>query len=220
MSGAKSLMKKEIRLRRKPKAQTPESASPASEPKAETPQSGGKSGGKSFMKKEIRLRRKPKTEAPESASTASEPKAKRSRPKLSRPSLPSVSMPTLSLPSAPKRKGRHGKVDRVVGLKIGGSQIAAACIANNGSAKLEQIARTPLASGIVSGGELRDTQALADALRTFFEENNLPRQGVRLGVASSRIVQPGHSAAGIRRARPRICVPERSGQRGFDVALA
>ena len=96
-------------------------------------------------------------------------------------------MPTLSLPSAPKRKGRHGKVDRVVGLKIGGSQIAAACIANNGSAKLEQIARTPLASGIVSGGELRDTQALADALRTFFEENNLPRQGVRLGVASSRI---------------------------------
>ena len=45
----------------------------------------------------------------------------------------------------------------------------------------------PLASGIVSGGELRDTQALADALRTFFDDNDLPRRGVRLGVASSRI---------------------------------
>ena len=91
--------------------------------------------------------------------------------------------------SRPRRSRRcgHGKVDRVVGLKIGGSQIAAACISNNGSAKLERIARVPLASGIVSGGELRDIQALADALRTFFEDNDLPRKGVQLGVASSRI---------------------------------
>jgi type IV pilus assembly protein PilM len=153
------------------------------------------------MKKEIRLRRKPKAEAvvsePKAEAVVSEPKVKRarrklpslrvSRPKLSRPSLPSVSAPKLSRPKAPKRSSRHGKVDRVVGLKIGGSQIAAACIANNGSAKLERIARTPLASGIVSGGELRDTQALADALRTFFDDNELPRRGVRLGVASSRI---------------------------------
>jgi len=144
--------------------------------------------GKSFMKKEIRLRRKPKAEQvesePNAERTETEPKAKRGRHK--RPSLPNLSRPKLSLPSAP-RPGRHGKVDRVVGLKIGGSQIAAACIANNGSAKLERIARMPLASGIVSGGELRDTQALADALRTFFDGNDLPRKGVRLGVASSRI---------------------------------
>jgi type IV pilus assembly protein PilM len=82
---------------------------------------------------------------------------------------------------------RPGGVDRVVGLKIGGSQIAAACIANNGSAKLEKIARMPLPSGIVTGGELRDLEALADALRTFFDENDMPRRGVRLGVSSSRI---------------------------------
>ncbi|HEY2353919.1 MAG TPA: type IV pilus assembly protein PilM [Gaiellaceae bacterium] len=189
MSGT-SLMKKEIRLRRKPKAEKTESAPvAASEPK--------KDGGTSFMKKEIRLRRKPKAQntegantesantesaSAESASTVTEPKAKRSRP-----SLPSLSAPKLSLPKASKQSRRHGKIERVVGLKIGGSQIAAACIANNGSAKLERIARVPLASGIVSGGELRDTQALADALRTFFEENDLPRHGVRLGVSSSRI---------------------------------
>lgn len=151
------------------------------------------SGGASLLKKEIRLRRKPKADSVEV-----EPKAKRARPKLpsrprlsapklSRPSLSGLSIPTLSLPTPSKPSLRHGKVERIVGLKIGGSQIAAACIANNGGAKLERIARTPLASGIVSGGELRDPQALADALRTFFDENDLPRRGVRLGVASSRI---------------------------------
>jgi type IV pilus assembly protein PilM len=128
------------------------------------------------MKKEIRLRRKPATVEP----VEGEPKAKRARPKL-----PSLSVPKLS--AAPKPSARHGKVDRVVGLKIGGSQIAAACIANNGSAKLERLARVPLSSGIVSGGELRDTGALADALRAFFDAHDLPRKGVRLGVASSRI---------------------------------
>ncbi len=138
------------------------------------------SRGESIRKREIHLRRKPKAERPESA-----PKAKRARPTL--PSLPSFSAPKLSLPTARRPSLRHGTVDRIVGLKIGSSQIAAACIANNGSAKLEQIARTPLASGIISGGELRDMQALADALRTFFDENDMPRRGVRLGVASSRI---------------------------------
>jgi type IV pilus assembly protein PilM len=135
------------------------------------------------LTKDIRLRSKPAAEGAES-----EPKAKRALPKLpkvSRGSLPSFSMPKASTGSKPSRG--HGKVDRVVGLKVGGSQIAAACISNNGSAKLERIARTPLASGIVSGGELRDIQALADALRTFFEANDLPRKGVCLGVASSRI---------------------------------
>jgi type IV pilus assembly protein PilM len=149
------------------------------------------SDGQSFLKKEIRLGRKPKAEAPESEPKAegseSEPTPKSARSKFSRPSRPSFSAPKLSLPAAPKPALRSGRIDRIVGLKIGGSQIAAACIANNGSAKLERIARAPLASGIVSGGELRDIQALADALRTLFEENDLPRRGVRLGVASSRI---------------------------------
>ena len=82
---------------------------------------------------------------------------------------------------------RSHKAARIVGLKIGGSQIAAACVVNNGSVKVERVARTRLAAGIVSGGELRDTHALADALRTFFDKEKLPKRGVRLGVASSRI---------------------------------
>ena len=142
--------------------------------------------GKSLMKKEIRLRRKPKPRRRESVrERRAEGQARAPEAAQSRASRPSFSMP--KAPKAPKSSARHRKVDRVVGLKIGGSQIAAACIANNGSAKLERIARMPLASGIVSGGELRDPQALADALRTFFDENDLPRRGVRLGVASSRI---------------------------------
>ncbi|HUZ16344.1 MAG TPA: type IV pilus assembly protein PilM [Gaiellaceae bacterium] len=136
------------------------------------------SAGEPIWKKEIRLRRKPKEES----HAESAPKARRARPKLS---LPSVSFP--KLPAASKPSLRHGSVERIVGLKIGGSQIAAACIANNGAAKLERIARVPLASGIVSGGELRDMEALADALRAFFAENDMPHRGIRLGVASSRI---------------------------------
>jgi type IV pilus assembly protein PilM len=168
--------------------------------------------GNSILKKEIRLRRPsmPKLSAPKvsvtkidaptsPATSASAPRmrmpklsrlslSKLSAPKISAPKLSSskLSLKKVSLPAAHKPSLGH-KVDRVVGLKIGGSQISAACIANNGSAKLEQIARTPLARGIISGGELRDIPALADALRTFFEQNELPRKGVRLGIASSRI---------------------------------
>ena len=127
------------------------------------------------FKKEIRLR-KPKADRPE-PSTATVTRAR-----LKRPSLPKLSLPTAKKPSL-----RHGSVERIVGLKIGGSQLAAACISNNGTHKLERIARVPLASGIVDGGELRDVEALADALRTFFDTTDMPRRGVRLGVASSRI---------------------------------
>ncbi len=39
----------------------------------------------------------------------------------------------------------------------------------------------------MSGGEVRDPEALTRALKTFFTENKLPRRGVRLGIASNRI---------------------------------
>ena len=77
---------------------------------------------------------------------------------------------------------------RVVGLKIGSSQLAAARISNNdgrrAAAGRAHGAREP---GIVVGGELRDPEALAAALRRFFSANKLPRKGVRLGIASYRI---------------------------------
>ncbi len=74
-----------------------------------------------------------------------------------------------------------------MGLKIGASQLAAARVANNGSAELLQVARQPLDPGIVVGGELRDADALAEALKDFFAKHKLPKRGVRLGIANNRI---------------------------------
>jgi type IV pilus assembly protein PilM len=91
----------------------------------------------------------------------------------------------------PKRTRSKSKPSRgakkVVGLKIGASQLAAATIANNGSPELVQIARQSLEPGIVVGGELRDPEALAEALTEFFKKHKLPKKGVRLGLASNRI---------------------------------
>ncbi|MBX5475262.1 MAG: type IV pilus assembly protein PilM [Thermoleophilia bacterium] len=82
---------------------------------------------------------------------------------------------------------RGGGGKRIVGLEIGASQLAAAQVSNDGVPELHQLARQPLAPGVVVGGEVRDPDALAHALRAFFAGNRLPRKGVRLGVASNRI---------------------------------
>jgi type IV pilus assembly protein PilM len=86
---------------------------------------------------------------------------------------------------APRVRG--GK-NSIVGLKIGASQIAAAQVANgNESAQLLQVARQPLAPGLVVGGELQDAAALAAALKSFFRRHKLPTRSVRLGIANNRI---------------------------------
>jgi type IV pilus assembly protein PilM len=99
-------------------------------------------------------------------------------------------------PKAPRRKrpnlklelGSGGKgAKRLVGLKIGASQLAAAKVSNNGTAELQQVARGPLEAGIVVGGELRNPDALSEALKEFFDTHNLPKRGVRLGIANNRI---------------------------------
>jgi type IV pilus assembly protein PilM len=89
---------------------------------------------------------------------------------------------------APKLAGaktiRHKKL---VGLKIGASQLSAARVVNNGSAELVQVAQQALEPGIVVSGELREPEALSEALKLFFNDNKLPKQDVRLGIASNRI---------------------------------
>ena len=90
--------------------------------------------------------------------------------------------------------GRHKKL---VGLKIGASQLAAARIHNNGSAQLLQLARHELDAGVVVGGEPRDTEALAQALKDFFKKHKLPRSAVRLGIANNRIGVRTFDLAGI-----------------------
>jgi type IV pilus assembly protein PilM len=89
---------------------------------------------------------------------------------------------------APKIKAeRGGKGKKLVGLKIGGSQLAVARVTNNGAAELLQVAREPLSPGIVVGGEVRDPDALSVALKDFFAKYKLPKRGVRLGIANNRI---------------------------------
>ena len=75
----------------------------------------------------------------------------------------------------------------IVGLKIGASQLAAARVALNGSAEVLQVAHGDLQPGVFQGGEVRDVEALAAALKEFFREHKLPRKNVRVGVASNRI---------------------------------
>jgi type IV pilus assembly protein PilM len=138
----------------------------------------------SLMKKEISLsfRRKPKA------------------PKLPKVKVEETDGPAAEAPEKPSRKKRIGtqrslrrqggsqkRAKRVVGLKIGASQLAAARIVNNGHPELVQVAREDLEAGLIVGGELREPELLADALRAFFRKNKLPKTGVRLGIANNRI---------------------------------
>ena len=95
-----------------------------------------------------------------------------------------------------KVKG-SGRAKKVVGLKIGASQIAAARVVNNGGPQLVQVVREELDSGIVVGGELREAEELAQVLRRFFRSHKLPRQNVRLGISNNRIGVRTFEIAGI-----------------------
>jgi type IV pilus assembly protein PilM len=99
-------------------------------------------------------------------------------------------------PKVKADRGSRGS-KRIVGLKIGASQIAAARVGNNGSAELLQVARQPVEPGIVVGGELRDPDALAVALKDFFDRNGLPKRAIRLGIANNRIGVRTFDIAGI-----------------------
>jgi type IV pilus assembly protein PilM len=89
-----------------------------------------------------------------------------------------------------KKKAAHHadkRAKKLVGLKIGASQIAAARVNNNGAPELVEAFREPLDHGVVVSGEIRDTAALAGALERFFERHKLPKKGVRLGLSNNRI---------------------------------
>ena len=75
----------------------------------------------------------------------------------------------------------------LVGLKIGASQMTAALVSLNGGASLQSVAMTPLAQGIVVGGEVQDTASLGAAIKALFAKAKLGKKPVRIGVASNRI---------------------------------
>jgi type IV pilus assembly protein PilM len=76
---------------------------------------------------------------------------------------------------------------QLVGLKIEAGSLTAAQVVNTGGMQLVRIARAPLPPGAVNAGEVRDPAALATALNELFDSNDLPRQGVRLGLANTRV---------------------------------
>jgi type IV pilus assembly protein PilM len=86
-----------------------------------------------------------------------------------------------------RRSSGLGRSKQLVGLKIGATQLAAAVVSNNGTPRLVGTAREDLAPGVVSGGEVVEPEALAQALDAFFTKHNLPRRNIRLGVGSNRI---------------------------------
>jgi len=160
-----SLLKKEISFRRKPKQ--PKEPKPPKAKQEKPPKEKG-----SGLKKEISLPsfgRRKKGLLDEDLAPEPEKKPKTTRKRRERSS------------------GGGKRSKRLVGLKIGGSQLAAARIVNNGVPELVQVAREPLGHGIVVGGELREPELLAEELKAFFRKHKLPRQGVRLGIANNRI---------------------------------
>jgi len=111
------------------------------------------------------------------------------------PAVPRADAPAKRPRKQPKPAGRKHK--RVVGLKVGASQIAAAYVVNAGAPRLVRVARAPLPPGVVVAGELRDPEALAVALKAFFRKHKLPTTSVRLGVSNNRIGVRTFEIAGI-----------------------
>jgi type IV pilus assembly protein PilM len=164
------LLKREIKLGRSRDPKAPKPAKLKTEPKKEPKQ------------KRERRRAKP----PESAPVAAAAPVKEKTPLLKRElSFRRTPKPKATTQSAGGR-GEHN-VKRVVGLRIGASQLSAAHVRNNGSAELVQLARKPIEAGLVVGGEVRDAEGLTRAVKAFFADNKLPRKDVRLGIASNRI---------------------------------
>ena len=112
-------------------------------------------------------------------------------------------VPVTSLQDEPvvlrkRNGGGSGRGKKVVGLKVGASQIAAAVVTGSGDRpSLVEIARRPLEAGVVVDGELRDPDALTHALKSFFKDHGLPVRNVRLGLSSSRVGVRTFDIAGI-----------------------
>jgi type IV pilus assembly protein PilM len=127
-------------------------------------------------------------ELPEAESADTEPEPPGAPPE---PDPPAPSEPErgrrLGMKRGRRRAAAEPRARKLVGLKIGASQIAAARVVNNGSPELVEAYREPLEPGVVVSGEIRDPDALAAALARFFDLHKLPKKGVRLGLSNNRI---------------------------------
>jgi len=192
------LWKKELSLKRAPKAsqaakepKAPKATKATKATKAKTPKEP-KAAKQPFWKKELSVRSK-QAATDDMPKVAKPPIWKRelkfSKPKLARSAKTGTATePTAKQPRQKAARNAGNGKSGVVGLKIGASQVAAARVSNDGgSPQLLQVAREPLPDGVVVGGELRDIEGLAQALKILFAKNKLPKRGVRLGIANNRI---------------------------------
>ena len=85
------------------------------------------------------------------------------------------------------KRNRKNNNNSVVGLDLDPAHIAAAEVSVNGHISVRRGAVAALRPGILRDGEVSDPVALAEALKAFFDEHELPTT-VRLGVANQRIV--------------------------------
>lgn len=79
-----------------------------------------------------------------------------------------------------------GKKRAVVGLDVETGSVAATEVASNGRVSVSKFGTAPLGVGVFREGEVRDTEALAEALKELFAKSKLSKS-VRLGVASQRV---------------------------------
>jgi type IV pilus assembly protein PilM len=134
-----------------------------------------------FLKKDMSFKRKP------SATADTTPNAEAEAPTQDKPAKKDSQKPKRApkqrKTTAPLSGGRH---KQIVGLSIGASELAAAVVVNNGRPKLVKAARHALPRDVVAGGEVRDSEALANEIAAFFSAADLPRKNIRLGIGSSR----------------------------------
>jgi type IV pilus assembly protein PilM len=131
-----------------------------------------------LLKKDLSFKRKPSAKA-EASTPKQEKEPKGEAPGSSQPTR----APRPRKASSGRSGGRH---KQLVGLSIGASELAAAVVVNNGHPKLVKAARHTLPPDVVAGGEVRDPEALANEIASFFSAADLPRKNVRVGIGSSR----------------------------------
>jgi type IV pilus assembly protein PilM len=79
-----------------------------------------------------------------------------------------------------------GKKRTVVGLDIETGSAAATEVSENGHASVTRFGTVPLGIGVFREGEVRDAEALGEALKELFTRSKLSKN-VRLGLASQRV---------------------------------
>lgn len=98
---------------------------------------------------------------------------------------PGFKRPSFSMPKGPSLSLSGKKSGGTVGLEIESNSIAATEV--SGAGVVGGTAIAPLPPGVVSEGEVRDPDALAEVLKDLFTRHKLSKT-VRLGVANQRVV--------------------------------